>query len=857
MSHTSSLKDIEHGLHSTIYLTPLLIPRFYMPFVLFPPFYSHLFYLFPQLFRAPFVPVHLRHSYAADILCSFTKVFAAVLFGGCYFTSGAYLYASYPENDIGGDNFTQCTTNSFMVFFKVCIFVYPYYIRLMQCLRQQRDHYIRLNKTVVVGGEIKSLGTEPLSEVDTEHGQPVVKIENIVFHDHDGSIDLEAFVYVDQHVEEDYHIHNRYHEGDDVESNHSNNGDTTNGNSYSKNYDDEFVFSPIHGPPKKLVFRAVQPSSNLNSNSKSFFSDLPHIEGSSDVGAELDNEKEEFTPSKPTIKHNNYSADSSFADSNNSMAATVGSTKAGAAAAEEEMFPMRPMMSTATGGGDSKSGRSGGSGSGSGGGTGGSSSNSNRRGGGNSAALAILNAASRQRKAGGSSGSGGHGGNSSRGGGCGGSSRGGGGSGGVKFAAVHTRLMDHEDDDTDRSSEERKESKSTESDRDDSTGTDDEQEQQLRQQQAGSGKGGGGGGGDGRCLAMQESALFAKRQREKQKEQKQQQLQSRSNKDEEIRSAIELIRSPIHTTTDAKVNATDDIIGNVGANNDSFASDTSAALKVPLSSMKGTSSKTSRKLKFAAADDDTNSDSFSTSTNPLIDSTSLAAAAAEGATASAIAASKNSSDKGSKSKGKGSDKADGTGGSGGSGGSGGGDAGNGSFKTRAHRALSRSESFELVVPSVAVAISEMLPRRVVSKFKEYIVWPYSYNAFRYFLSILVIIFGSYPPTDPLAPQYMGWYYALYVFATLFNCYWDVFQDFQLLQFNSDKPLLRIKLFYEETTYFYYIVLVLNPILRFLWTLSFTPYGHQEFLVLIEIIRRSLWACLRMEVGYIQELARRK
>jgi hypothetical protein len=167
--------------------------------------------------------------------------------------------------------------------------------------------------------------------------------------------------------------------------------------------------------------------------------------------------------------------------------------------------------------------------------------------------------------------------------------------------------------------------------------------------------------------------------------------------------------------------------------------------------------------------------------------------------------------------------------------------------------LSRSEIHDLPMPHFVATIAKCLPKAFTTIF----VWPYSYNALRYFLSILVILFGAYPPQDPLSQSYMGCYYTLYVVSTLFNVYWDVANDFQLLQFHSTRPFLRDNLLYSDAEYFYYTVLIVNPILRFLWTLNFTPYGNQAFLMLFEIMRRSLWACLRMELGYIQELARRR
>ena len=175
--------------------------------------------------------------------------------------------------------------------------------------------------------------------------------------------------------------------------------------------------------------------------------------------------------------------------------------------------------------------------------------------------------------------------------------------------------------------------------------------------------------------------------------------------------------------------------------------------------------------------------------------------------------------------------------------------------------LSRSESFDYPLPTLLrwsfPSINGCIPKIIVKFMKTMWVWPYSYNALRYFLSMCVIYFGAYPPQDPLSIEYKLWYIPLTIISTLYSCYWDVACDFKLMQFSSTKPLLRDKLLYEEKEYFYYIVLVLNPILRFFWTLSFTPYGHHPFLVLFEIMRRSMWACLRMELGYLQELERRK
>lgn len=176
--------------------------------------------------------------------------------------------------------------------------------------------------------------------------------------------------------------------------------------------------------------------------------------------------------------------------------------------------------------------------------------------------------------------------------------------------------------------------------------------------------------------------------------------------------------------------------------------------------------------------------------------------------------------------------------------------------------LSRSESFDIPVPTLlrtlwsAVPVG-CVPSLVARCLQTMWIWPYSYNALRYFINICVIILGAYPPQDPLSSAYMSWYIPLSVISSLYGVYWDIANDFQLLQFHSSRPLLRDKILYDNNVQFYYFVLVVDPLLRFMWTLSFTPYGNHPFFVLFEIMRRSLWACLRMELGYIQELARRK
>lgn len=183
--------------------------------------------------------------------------------------------------------------------------------------------------------------------------------------------------------------------------------------------------------------------------------------------------------------------------------------------------------------------------------------------------------------------------------------------------------------------------------------------------------------------------------------------------------------------------------------------------------------------------------------------------------------------------------------------------------SRIPRTLSRSESVDLPEPGFFALFSEKYlppcPRFIKNILSICFVWPYTYNAFKYFLNMNVVIWGALHPEPGEAgyASYQVFYLILVVFSTFYHYYWDVVNDWGLLSMKGEHPLLREKLYYEHNINFYYIVMASNFVLRCFWTLSFTPYGHHSFLVMFEIMRRSLWSCLRMELAYIQELNRRK
>lgn len=177
-----------------------------------------------------------------------------------------------------------------------------------------------------------------------------------------------------------------------------------------------------------------------------------------------------------------------------------------------------------------------------------------------------------------------------------------------------------------------------------------------------------------------------------------------------------------------------------------------------------------------------------------------------------------------------------------------------SKKSSSRPKLSRSESREVLDRLNVDNIIEQLPSPL-SKFLTIVfVWPYTFNIIKYSLSIIVVVLGAYPPPvdSPSYTSYICSFYAVSVLSTLYSCYWDFKNDWGLFQKQTDWPLLRPQLKYENMVWFYYLCLVMNPIFRLFWTLSFSPTAVSPLLSLFELLRRCMWGVLRLEWAQINE-----
>ena len=144
-------------------------------------------------------------------------------------------------------------------------------------------------------------------------------------------------------------------------------------------------------------------------------------------------------------------------------------------------------------------------------------------------------------------------------------------------------------------------------------------------------------------------------------------------------------------------------------------------------------------------------------------------------------------------------------------------------------------------------------------------WPYLGNAFKYFIAAEVAIFGAF---NPSRKQDFLWLFS-FAAATMYQIWWDVFMDWELLVIENKTVRLRRTRIYS-VEWMYWTILVVNIILRFCWTLSFLPPHYlnragvlsDQFegdlshilnptIASAEIIRRTLWGFLRVELEAIK------
>jgi hypothetical protein len=128
------------------------------------------------------------------------------------------------------------------------------------------------------------------------------------------------------------------------------------------------------------------------------------------------------------------------------------------------------------------------------------------------------------------------------------------------------------------------------------------------------------------------------------------------------------------------------------------------------------------------------------------------------------------------------------------------------------------------------------------------------NAGKYLSSMVVILISFFYRNFSASLLYV-WIAAAFISA-VYSCYWDLTKDWGLLQ---NKQLLRDKLIYKDASK-YYVIIVVNLLLRLSWTLTISPVIVDVLSMpdlvslitgLLEVCRRIQWNIVRMEWEELQ------
>ena len=196
------------------------------------------------------------------------------------------------------------------------------------------------------------------------------------------------------------------------------------------------------------------------------------------------------------------------------------------------------------------------------------------------------------------------------------------------------------------------------------------------------------------------------------------------------------------------------------------------------------------------------------------------------------------------------------------------------------QSLEIASAFMTFLP-FAIRLVQTLKRQYDTHSRTVFVWPHAVNSLKYTGSILVIMLGTFHKiNEHTSRAYFSYFVVLCVSITLFQSWFDVVVDWGLGTvtpapgtalrglLSGDQRLppnvfLRPNLMFSSR-WFYYIVLFVNPILRALWTLSLLPSTSEigsyvvkfsPFFCAVELFRRFLWSCLKMEWDHISHSER--
>ena len=141
-------------------------------------------------------------------------------------------------------------------------------------------------------------------------------------------------------------------------------------------------------------------------------------------------------------------------------------------------------------------------------------------------------------------------------------------------------------------------------------------------------------------------------------------------------------------------------------------------------------------------------------------------------------------------------------------------------------------------------------------------FPHLANAFKYSLSMIVTVFGTFVPVDTTA--YRVLFTTAYVFSTLYSWSWDIFMDWSVIDLKQPGFIRERRM--VQQTWTYYFAIVADLVLRFFWVWTLMPERRDSngalvgafvapFAAIAEIFRRTMWSVFRLENEHVHDAAK--
>jgi len=145
-------------------------------------------------------------------------------------------------------------------------------------------------------------------------------------------------------------------------------------------------------------------------------------------------------------------------------------------------------------------------------------------------------------------------------------------------------------------------------------------------------------------------------------------------------------------------------------------------------------------------------------------------------------------------------------------------------------------------------------------------FPFLANTMKYLVSIAVSIFSSLHKAvdDGTDTTYTAFYIMFTLFATLYSYIWDVTMDWGLARLEHGG--LRERLMFGQR-WVYWMVIGIDLVGRLLWIITLMPLNDnpipffpevlEPFLASLELCRRAMWGCFRLENEHLNNTGYRR